>query len=106
MDNLGTPVNPHHLRTLFEVMNLLVCTFRNVWDHIVGAVNVHVKPACIISGGVGSPPSLQGEFNPPIDFLIAHLSKIIHTATVSHMVPFMHSGMGIDYCFLQIQVVA
>ena len=41
------------------LLNELLFTFRNVWVHLVWKVTVGVEPVFMVSGWVGSPPTLQ-----------------------------------------------
>ena len=81
---LGTPAPSYCWNILGILLNWLVYTFRNIQVHLVGAVNVHVEPFRLVSGGVNASPALQGIVEPTC-FLSYRLFS--HTHTYNHGLP-------------------
>ena len=56
MDILSNLVSSHHESALSILLNWMIFLLRNVQVPLVGAVSVGVKPARMVSRGVGAPP--------------------------------------------------
>ena len=61
---LRTPDSSHRWSALGILLNLSLCTFLNIWVHIVGEYYLHVEYICVVSRGVSAPPTVQEAIEP------------------------------------------